>query len=143
MQRMRAVVLIGVIGISMTGCATLSSVKASKGSGAWRVYVAPANIVWGKVLEAIAGSGLGVAESNPVEGYLLAETGISAFSWGEKIVVFVDKIDDAHTRVEVVSKKVVTTNIFAYNWEQRILSKLDDLLSPHSSAAEMTSTPIP
>lgn len=111
-----------------TGCATLASVRAEKGSGTSRVFPAPVETVWTTTLQATSTLGLSIAVSNEKESYILAETGISAFSWGEKVAVFVDKVDDSHARVEVVSKRVVTTNVFAYSWENRILDKVDELL---------------
>ena len=84
--------------------------------------------MWEKTNQTLKLLQLGVAESNQKEGYILAETGISAMSWGEKVAVFVEKVDASSTRVEVVSRKVVTTNIFAENWESRILDTLEVLL---------------
>lgn len=114
--------------LSLAGCATLTSVRAAKGSGISKVFPAPVGTVWASALQATSVLGLGIAVSNEKEGYILAETGISAFSWGEKVSVFIDRVDDSHARIEVVSKRVVTTNVFAYNWENRILDKVDEIL---------------
>ncbi len=120
------VALLATVG---SGCATLSTVQAEKGRGAFRVYSAPFKTVWEQTFQAVSALGLQIAVPNQKEGYLLAETGISAFSWGEKIAIFVEKVDESHTRVEVVSRRVVTTNVFAYDWEPRILNEIDKLMS--------------
>ena len=67
-----------------------------------------------------------MVSSNEKEGTILAETAMSAFSYGEAIAVFVQKLDVSQTRVEVVSKRRLATNILAYNWENRILDKLSE-----------------
>jgi hypothetical protein len=73
--------------------------------------------------------GLEIASKNREEGYVLAQKGITAFSYGENVAVFVEKIDDQSTKVEVVSKKAMATNIFAWNWEKPILDRLSEILT--------------
>ena len=117
----------------LSGCATLGSVQAERGHGSARVYSAPFETVWEKTNQALRILQLGVVESNQKEGYFLAETGISASSWGEKVAVFIQKIDTSSTRVEVVSRKALATNIFAENWEPRVLDTLGVLLQNEGS----------
>ena len=45
------------------------------------------------------------------------------------MAVFVSKVDDARTTVEVVSKKALATNIFASNWERPILDRITELVA--------------
>ena len=70
-----------------------------------------------------------VAGQNREDGYILAAKGVSAFSAAENVAVFVEKVYDERTRVEVVSKKTVPTHIFAGNWEKPILDKLSEMLN--------------
>jgi hypothetical protein len=43
----------------------------------------------------------------------------------ENVAIFIEKVNGVpKTRVEVVSKKAVVINVFAKNWETRILDKL-------------------
>lgn len=112
----------------LSGCSTLSSVQAERGKGSIRVYPASFETVWEKANQALRILHLGVAESNQKEGYILAETGISASSWGEKVAIFIRQVDPSSTQVEVVSRKVMATNMFAENWEPRILETLEVLL---------------
>ena len=115
--------------ILLSGCSTLGSVQAERGKGSTRIYPAPFETVWEKTNLTLRILQLGVVESNQKEGYFLAETGISASSWGEKIAIFIGKADASSTRVEVVSRKALATNIFAENWEPRVLDTLGALLS--------------
>ncbi len=124
-------VLLAMVG---SGCATLSTVQAERGKGSFRVYPAPLKTVWEQTFQALSILGLKIVTPNEKERYFLAETGLSALSWGEKIAIFVEKVDESHTRVEVVSRRVVATNVFAYNWEPRILDKIDSLLIGAPSA---------
>jgi len=120
----------GVIcALTLASCATLSTARTAKGSGASRVFSTSFKTVWQTTHQAIGMLGPSIVSSNENEGTILAETSISAFSWGEAIAVFVEKVDDSHTRVEVVSKRKLATNIIAYNWENRVLDKVDALLS--------------
>jgi hypothetical protein len=53
----------------------------------------------------------------------------SAFSWGENVAIFVEPIDGKiQTRVEVVNKRALATNITAADWGTRILQSLDKRL---------------
>jgi hypothetical protein len=63
------------------------------------------------------------------EGYILAQRGITAFSYGENVAIFVESVNGVtRTRVEVVSKKAMATNVFAPDWSKEILDKLDEKL---------------
>lgn len=45
---------------------------------------------------------------NKSEGYILAQRGITAFSYGENVAIFVESVKGVtRTRVEVVSKKAM------------------------------------
>jgi hypothetical protein len=72
--------------------------------------------------------GLPVAAENKSEGYILAQRGITAFSYGENIAVFLRKEKPSETSVEVISKKAMQTNIFAPNWEPKILDGVNGCL---------------
>ena len=129
LQRFLTPVVCLAILLTGTGCATLSSVQAERGQGSTRIYPAPFETVWEKTNQSLRILQLDVVESNQKEGYFLAKTGISAASWGEKVAIFIQKIDASSTRVEVVSRKALATNIFAENWEPRILNTLGVLLN--------------
>jgi hypothetical protein len=61
--------------------------------------------------------------------YVLAERGATLFSWGEKVAVFVAKANVTETKVEVVSKRALATNIIAPNWESEVLQRVAQLLA--------------
>ncbi len=53
---------------------------------------------------------------------------VSALSWGENVGIFVKKISNSKTSVEVVSKKVVSGSIFATDWSEEIMEKISKKL---------------
>ena len=56
---------------------------------------------------------------------MLAQRGVTLMSYGENVAIFVESVNGVtKTRVEVVSKKSMATNIFAPNWSKEILDKL-------------------
>ena len=66
-----------------------------------------------------------MASENKAEGTLLVEQGASAFSWGERVAVLVERIGTrGHTRVEVVSKGALGVNLTAIDWAKPIHEKL-------------------
>lgn len=111
-----------------TGCGTLAGARDAKGTGARRVYDAPADEVWNAVPQALAALGLKIASSSRSDGCVLAEGGVSAWSWGEKIAVFVEEVSSSRTEVEVVRKKALATNATARDWENPVLNKIEDVL---------------
>jgi hypothetical protein len=121
----------GAILLAASGCATLADARAAKGSGVSRTYEASQETVWKAVPSVLAELGLQLVGDNKQEGYILAQRGISAFSYGENVAIFVESVGGVtKTRVEVISKKAMATNVFAPSWENDILNKLDEKLKP-------------
>lgn len=113
----------------MTGCSTLADAKAAKGTGSARIYDKPYEAVWSATLDVVKASGLSLVNDDKVRGQILAQNGISAFSYGENVAIFVEEVQGkVQTRVEVVNKRAMSTNVFAADWESRILSALDNKL---------------
>jgi hypothetical protein len=119
-----------LLAVSQFGCvATLEDAQAAKGSGTSRIYPKPYDVVWPVVLEAITSSGLNLASANKETGRILAQRGPTIMSWGENVAIFVDGVSDkATTRVEIVSKAALVTNVSATNWERRLFGVLDKRL---------------
>ena len=111
------------------GCSSLNEARKDKGKGTSRIYKASLDTVWSAVPQAVSDMGLDIAGKSEEDGYVLARKGLSAFSYGEYVAVFVEKVDDERTKVEVVSKKALATNIFAWNWEKPILDRLSEILN--------------
>jgi uncharacterized lipoprotein len=111
--------------VAVGGCSTVADARAERGTGAIVNYVAPFDRVWSTLPEILKELGLKVAGDNKAEGYMLIEHGASAFSWGERVAIFVERIGTkGHTRVEVVSKGALGVNIAATDWSKQIHDRL-------------------
>lgn len=114
---------------SLSACSTMADARAAKGSGMTRTYDVSADAVWKAMPQVLKELGLDLAGDNRSEGYILAQRGISAFSYGENVAIFVETVNGVtKTRVEVVSKKALSTNVFAPSWEKEVLDTLDKKL---------------
>lgn len=113
----------------LSGCSTLSTAQEAKGSGMSRIYNKDYNTVWSATDEVVRNSGLSVASSNKEKGEILAESGMGAFTYGENVAVFVTELDKTpQTKVEIVSKRVLATNVTAKDWDELLLRHLDGKL---------------
>jgi hypothetical protein len=126
-------ILIGLIAVgsmvSMSSCSTLADARAGKGSGLSREYSAPFDVVWTTIPVVLAELSLPLVADNKQDGYILAQRGITAFSYGENVAIFVESVSGVtKTRVEVVSTRAMASNIFAPDWAEYILNKLDEKL---------------
>ena len=59
------------------------------------------------------------------KGYIYAEGPFALWSWGEWVAVYMEKIDDNNTKVEIVSRKKVATNVLATDWSKIIFPLID------------------
>jgi uncharacterized protein YceK len=113
----------------MSGCSTLADARSAKGTGTAREYAASVDQVWKAMPAVLAELSLPLVGDNKAEGYILAQRGITAFSYGENVAIFVESVNGVtRTRVEVVSKKSMATNVFAPDWSKEILDKLGEKL---------------
>lgn len=120
------------IAIALTlfcGCATLKDAGDARGTGVKEKYEYPYNLVWEKAVDVVNESKLDLVSKDEKEGRILAQKGMSAFSYGENVAVFVQQEDKSSTTVEIVSKRALATNITARNWASHIHKKLKELLN--------------
>ena len=124
-------VLVAAFAISMSfsGCTTLADAKNAEGTGQKQIYNKDFDTVWKASLEVVNSMNLPLAEQSKTQGYILAQTSISMFSYGENVAVFIKKRGANETSVEVVSKRVVTTTVFAPDWSKDILQRLSAKLN--------------
>lgn len=114
--------LILIIALLATGCTTLADSIAAKGTGVSKTYDLPKDKIWPVVIETVKSSKLDLISSSKEEGLILAQRGASAFSYGENVAIFVDKESDTKSKIEVVSKRAMETNVFAPDWSATILN---------------------
>jgi hypothetical protein len=122
--------LAAFVALSITsGCANLADAKSARGTGVSREYAASMDKVWNAIPVVLKELELPMVSQNRAEGTILAQRGVTALSYGENVAIFVESAGGAtKTRVEVVSKKAMATNVFATDWSKDILDKLEQKL---------------
>lgn len=120
---------IALLALQITGCSTLADTRKSEGGGVKQTYQASYDRTWAASVNALVKLRLEVASENKQEGYILAQRGMTAFSYGENVALFLRKQTETATTVEVVSKKAMATNIFAPDWTQDIHSEISKAIS--------------
>src|SRR3954470_24937941 len=84
------------------GCTTLADARQAKGTGTAKVFDAPVDAVWGVIPRAVKEVGLEFVGDNRAESYALAQRGVTPFSYGENVAIFVEEVvRNVRTRVEV------------------------------------------
>jgi hypothetical protein len=112
-----------------TGCATMADAQKGRGTGDTAVYAASFEEIWAALPTAVTEAGLEFIATNKDDRSVLAQRGVTAFSYGENVAIFVNPRAEARQEVEVVSKKAVATNVFAPNWSKSIFTELDKKFS--------------
>lgn len=111
--------------LTFTGCATTSSAQADRGKGVIVSYAAPFDQIWAALPDILKDLGLRAGSANEKDGVILVEQGASAWSWGERVAIFVERIGtQGNSRVEVVSKDALGTTLTATDWAKQIHARL-------------------
>jgi hypothetical protein len=125
---MNKIISLSLAVLLLSGCTTLADARLAKGTGTKQTFESPFDDTWDAVICSLNGRGLSIADENKPKGYILAQRGITAFSYGENVAVFVRKQTQKRTVVEVVSKRAMETNIFAPDWAGEVLSGINGCL---------------
>jgi hypothetical protein len=124
---------VAILALSLTtGCASMADATAARGTGTTRVYDQPYDTVWDALTACIKDTDLSVVSVDRTTGTLLAKRSMTAFSYGENVAIFVDRVTGkVSTRVEIVNKRVLATNITAPDWDAKLFKALDARLKPN------------
>jgi len=116
----RSVFLV-LIALHLGACTSLSDVRESRGQGKSRTFDHSFDVVWDAIPIAMNEVDISVVGQSKTDGYYLGSREMTAFSWGERVAVFVDSVSAMRTTVEVVSKRRLQTNITAKNFEDSLI----------------------
>ena len=95
--------LLLVVSIASTGCTTMADAKKAQGTGQKVVYQASFDKIWDVMPEVVTEAGLEFIAANPSDNSILAQRGITAFSYGENVAIFVEIVTEGDTTsVEVI-----------------------------------------
>ena len=113
----------------LSGCSSLADTRMAEGAGQKQTFNRDFDVVWRASIDVLNTMNLPLAEENKSQGYILAKTGVSFGSYGENIAVFIKKTGSNQVTVEVVSKRVLATTIFAPDWSKDVLQRISARLN--------------
>ena len=124
---MRIIKIIAILSIIFiaAGCTTMADSIAAKGTGPHKIYEKPKSKIWPIAVEAVNAVGLQLVTANESSSMILAQRGITAFSYGENVAIFVEDYEGQRCRVEIISKRAMETNILAPDWSNSIFKYID------------------
>ena len=108
----------------LVGCATTSTVRSARGTGNTEIFNGSYDKVFDAAVGAVRDQAIEILEKDKSTGTILGKKGMGVVTYGERIGVYLYKVDDTHTRVEVISKKVLATTIFAKDWTGTIFESI-------------------
>ena len=140
-----------LIGVCITGCATVSDVLRSKeqGKGTSKVYRLNADEAWEAAKTVFRWEEAEAIEEHRSEGYMLTSIGESSISWGALMGVWIEPVSKDRTRVTVVVKRknpaevltTVTEAIFHDDFEVAARMKAGGSLTPTPPANQSQTAP--
>jgi PBP1b-binding outer membrane lipoprotein LpoB len=121
---MKHLVMTSVLAILLAGCASTETVKEAQGQGISRTYEYAYEPVFNAAVAAAKAKELEVLENDKNAGRLVFSKGVTLWSWGERIAVFVRPVNSKTTQVEVVSKAVMAPLNFPPDWQNILLEQI-------------------
>jgi len=100
-----------LLGILLAGCATMGDVVRAKDEGTSKVYPVNADQAWDIAKTVFRWEGADAIEEHRKEGYMLTSSGMNFVSIGTVMGAWIDPIDQNNTKVTVVTKRRIATNI--------------------------------
>ncbi len=93
------------------GCATMSDVLADKDKGTVAVYPITQDQAWEISMTVFHWCGADAIEEHRSQGYMLTSKGQDFVSAGSFMGAWIEPFDEQHTKVTVVTKRRVATNL--------------------------------
>jgi len=103
--------LIFLVSIWIAGCATMSDVVRSKDQGIVQVYPVNSDQAWEIARTVFRWEGADAIEEHRKENYMLTSSGMNLVSYGAVMGAWVEPVDRYSTKVTVVTKRRLSTNI--------------------------------
>ncbi len=97
--------------IVIAGCATMGDVMRSKDEGTARTYPVTADQAWEIAKIVFRWEGADAIEEHKSEGYMLTSSGMNLVSTGAVMGAWIEPVDKNNTKVTVVTKRRIATNI--------------------------------
>lgn len=100
-----------IMGIAVSGCASMSDVLKSKDDGMAVNYPINESQAWDIAFTVLRWEDCETIESHKSQGYLLTTVGRNFISEGSLVGVWFEKIGDNNTKVTIVTKRKISTNL--------------------------------
>jgi len=110
--------------VVVAGCASTETVKEAQGQGVSRVYEQAYDVVYAAIKATAKAKELEIAEDDVAHGRLVLSHGVTLWSWGERIAIFVKRLPGNRTEVEIVSKPVLSPLNFPPDWPKILLDQI-------------------
>jgi len=109
-QRATILTLVALL-VWVVGCSTTSDVLKAKSEGTSQVYPVNADQAWKIARTVFRWEGADAIEEHRDENYMLTSSGRNLISEGTVMGAWVDPVDKNNTKVTIVTKRRITTNI--------------------------------
>jgi hypothetical protein len=106
-----SIAALGIFSLILAGCATMSDVLDSKDEGTANVYPVDQDRAWGIALTVLRWEDAETIEEHRSENYMLTTIGANLISSGTVVGVWVEPVKKGSTKVTVVTKRKMQTNI--------------------------------
>jgi PBP1b-binding outer membrane lipoprotein LpoB len=110
-RRIAAVVVILLATILFAGCASMSDVVKAKDEGRTKVYPVNGDQAWETAKNVFRWEGSDAIEEHRAQNYMLTSSGMNLVSMGTVMGAWIEPVDQNNTRVIVVTKRRIATNI--------------------------------
>ncbi|HWR59029.1 MAG TPA: hypothetical protein VN328_09095 [Thermodesulfovibrionales bacterium] len=113
-MKVKELTLVGILAVSFTvlaGCATMSDVMKAKNDGTAQVYPVDSEQAWEISRTVFRWEGADAIEEHKADGYMLTSSGMNLVSAGAVMGAWIDPVDKNNTKVTVVTKRRLSTNI--------------------------------
>lgn len=120
-----SILMVAVVGLLASGCASTQTVKEAKGQGVTYTYPFDYEAVYNATLAAAKFKNLEVVEQDKTRGQLILSHGVTPLSWGERIAVFVKPLSASRTEEEIISKPVLAPLNFPPDWQQILFNEIE------------------
>ncbi len=105
-QRITTVSLLVAL-VLVAGCSNMSDVLKAKaaGEGTGEIYPISPDQAWKIAVTVFRWEGADAIEEHRDEGYMLTSGGMNLVTWGTSMGAWVERIDEDHTKVVVITKR--------------------------------------
>lgn len=99
---------------AMIACSTMSDVieDKQKGKGTSDIYPVTLEEAWDIAKTVFRWEGADAIEEHKEENYMLTSSGMNLVSYGAVMGAWIEKVDENSTKVTVVTKRRIKTNLF-------------------------------